>query len=404
MNMSTLVAGKERVSWILSGQLSDDQPVRHLPVDACPFLVGRQTEASLSIPSPTVSRRHAELDVVDGQLMLRDLGSTNGTSVNGIRIAEPCAVHHGDLLQFGQIVFRVTKQRRESILQTIQDDSCDRALALIQFDQLVTERAVVPHFQPIVDMYDGRVFGYEVLGRSRLFGLKDPRSMFAAAKVLNMEGELSRILREEGVRHGQVLGGEHLLFVNTHPAELEDIDLLVYSLHELRGLEPNRRMVLEIHEAAVTSCAAMRQLRAALVDLKMGLAYDDFGAGQARLIELVEVRPDYLKFDMKLVQHLETAPPERQKMLASLVQMVRDLKIRPLAEGIETIGGHEICRRIGFDCAQGFLYGHPALPKTLLQQPRQHLAATAAKINAAANAALSSSRIAGRPPGNDPRN
>ena len=95
----------------------------------------------------------------------------------------------------------------------------------------------MPHFQPIVDMRDGRVFGYEVLGRSRLFGLKDPGSMFAAAKVLNMEGELSRILREEGIRHGQVLADEHILFVNTHPAEMDDIDLLVYSLHESRAVK-----------------------------------------------------------------------------------------------------------------------------------------------------------------------
>ena len=168
-------------------------------------------------------------------------------------------------------------------------------------------------------------------------------------------------MREEGIRHGQVLADDHILFVNTHPAEMDDIDLLVYSLHELRGLAPNRKMVLEIHEAAVTSCSDMRRLYAALTDLNIGLAYDDFGAGQARLVELVEVRPDYLKFDMKLVQNLDTAPPERQKMLASLVQMVSDLHIRPLAEGIESIGEHEICRRIGFDCAQGYLYGHPAL-------------------------------------------
>ena len=121
--MTTSVSSRERISWILSGQLSDDQPVRHLPIDSSPFVVGRQTEASLSIPSATVSRRHAELEMVDQQLVLRDLGSTNGTSVNGIRIEESCAVHHGDLIQFGQVVFRVTKQKKESILQTIQDDS-----------------------------------------------------------------------------------------------------------------------------------------------------------------------------------------------------------------------------------------------------------------------------------------
>ena len=37
---------------------------------------------------------------------------------------------------------------------------------------------------------------------------------------------------------------------------------------------------------------------------------DDFGAGQARLVELVDVSPDYLKFDMRLVQNLEAASME----------------------------------------------------------------------------------------------
>src|SRR4029079_10773775 len=151
------------------------------------FGVGRKPEASLCIPSPTVSREHAELTVVDRGLLLRDLGSTNGTSVNGVRITEPCTVRHGDLIQFGQIVFRAVQQCAESGPQTIQDDSCDRALALIQFDQLMTQRAVAPHFQPIVSMSDRQVRGYEVLARSRFFGLRDPHSMFAAAKVLDME-------------------------------------------------------------------------------------------------------------------------------------------------------------------------------------------------------------------------
>ncbi|HEX3598763.1 MAG TPA: EAL domain-containing protein [Lacipirellulaceae bacterium] len=361
----------KRVTWLLSGQMADDQPVRHARVDSARFVVGRKPEASLSIPSPTVSREHAELTVVDRGLLLRDLGSTNGTFVNGTRIQQPCTVHHGDLLQFGQIVFRVVQQSTESGPQTIQADSCDRALSLIQFDQLMAQRAVTPHVQPIVNMEDREVWGSEVLARSRFFGLKDPHSMFAAAKVLNLEGELSRILREEGVRSCQILPAEHALFVNTHPVEIDDLDLMIFSLSELRELEPRRPLVLEIHEAAVTCDAEMRTLRTALTDLRIGLAYDDFGAGQARLVELVDVPPDYLKFDMRLVQNLESASMERQRMLASLVQMVRDLGITPLAEGIELEGDHEICRQMGFKCAQGFLYGYPMLPRRLMGDDNQ---------------------------------
>ena len=366
--LSNTLQGK-RVTWLLSGQLADDQPVRHVRVDSTRFVVGRKPEASLCIPSPTVSREHAELTVVDRELLLRDLGSTNGTYVNGTRIQEPCTVRHSDLLQFGQVVFRAVQQSTESGPQTIQDNSCDRALALIQFDQLMTQRAVSPHFQPIVAMCDRGVLGYEVLARSRFFGLKDPHSMFAAARVLNLEGELSRIFREEGILSGKVLPEGQSLFVNTHPAEIEDLELLIFSLGELRDLEPHRPLVLEIHEAAVTCGNQMRTLRAALAELRIGLAYDDFGAGQARLVELVDVPPDYLKFDMKLVQGLATASSDRQRMLSSLVKMVHDLGITPLAEGIETEGDHEICRQIGFTCAQGFLYGHPSLPKTLV--PRE---------------------------------
>jgi EAL domain-containing protein (putative c-di-GMP-specific phosphodiesterase class I) len=201
--------------------------------------------------------------------------------------------------------------------------------------------------------------------------------MFAAARVLNLEAELSRIFREEGIRTGKVLPNAHALFVNTHPAEIEDLDLLIFSLGELRELEPQRPMVLEIHEAAVTCGDEMRTLRTALNKLHMGLAYDDFGAGQARLIELVDVPPDYLKFDMKLVQNLTAASAERRRMLESLVKMVHELGITPLAEGIETEGDHEICLQSGFALAQGFLYGYPELPKRLLPSEPKSLHDTA---------------------------
>jgi EAL domain-containing protein (putative c-di-GMP-specific phosphodiesterase class I) len=207
-----------------------------------------------------------------------------------------------------------------------------------------------------------------VLARSRFFGLKDPHSMFAAARVLNLEGELSRIFREEGARTGAILPEDRVLFVNTHPAEIDDLELLIFSLTELRQLEPKRPFVLEIHEAAVTCGDQMRTLRTALAELKIGLAYDDFGAGQARLVELVDVPPDYLKFDMRLVQNLNTASMERRRMLESLVKMVHELGITPLAEGIETAADDSICREMGFGCAQGFFYGYPELPKRLLTE------------------------------------
>jgi EAL domain-containing protein (putative c-di-GMP-specific phosphodiesterase class I) len=53
-------------------------------------------------------------------------------------------------------------------------------------------------------------------------------------------------------------------------------------------------------------------------------------------------------------------------MLETLVQMVLELGITPLAEGIETEPDHRICRQMGFTHAQGFYYSRPELSKTLL--------------------------------------
>lgn len=373
--MSINLTTNENVTWLLSGQLQEEEAVRAIRINTSPFTVGRRNGTALTIENPSVSGKHAELTVEDGNLFVRDLGSTNGTFVNGMRITTPCKLKHGDLVQFAQIVFRAGVQTEMRDSRTVQDDAADRALALIQFDKLMTERAVTPHFQPIVDMSNKRSIGYELLGRSRLFGLTTPHAMFSAAAVLDLEAELSRILRYEGIRQAIQLGNQAQIFVNTHPAEMDEPALLEFSLRELRELAPESKIVLEIHEAAVTQVTQMRELCAALRDLEIGLAYDDFGAGQARLIELVEVPPDYLKFDINLVRNIQNATEERQRMLSNLVQMVQELGIASLAEGIELEEEYEICKQVGFEFAQGYLFGKPALPKTFLTQATEKPAA-----------------------------
>jgi EAL domain-containing protein (putative c-di-GMP-specific phosphodiesterase class I) len=203
------------------------------------------------------------------------------------------------------------------------------------------------------------IVGYEVLGRSRLFGLKTPREMFATASQLNLEGELSRIFRTRGLEDAVALPSHVNLFVNTHPVELMEPGLRESLVHA-RKLHPNRRITLEIHEAAVTNPAMIRELRAVLTDLDMELAFDDFGQGQARLIELSEASPDYLKFDMSLVQGISNSPGRRQQIVAMLARMVNELGIISLAEGVEALEDHKTLKEMGFKLGQGFFYGHPA--------------------------------------------
>ena len=351
--------------WLLSGQVAEGEPVRDIPITSTPFQVGRRSGLSFQIPSPTVSNVHAEIIEGNGELVLVDLGSTNGTFVNGRRIEGTEGLHEGDLIQFANVVFRLKRQDSATGVDTLQGDNCDRAMALIQFDRLMGERAIVPFYQPIVRNGDHAAIGYEVLGRSPLFGMKTPGLMFQAAAQLNLEAELSRLCRWVGLEKCARLPGHPTMFVNTHPAELKDVDVLELSLQEVRGAFPELPITLEIHEGAVTDPCAMRELRTTLDSLGMGLAYDDFGAGQARLIELIEVPPNILKFDIALTKGIDRAPAQRRHMLATLVRMVRDLGILALAEGMETKGEAQVCLDLGFDLHQGFYYGLPASAKDI---------------------------------------
>lgn len=346
-------------TWTLTGRLSDAGESRRIVIAANPFQVGRKAGLSLSLQQQTISSLHAELQLRDKALLLRDLDSTNGTYLNGVRVVGETLVQDGDLIQFADLPFRATQETSKRDSRTIHEDVCDRALGLVQFDKLMAEKAVIPHFQPIVMLNDESIMAYEILGRSRLVGLETPAAMFRAAANLGLEVELSRMLRIEGVRASANFPTPPHVFVNTHPAELS-VAGLSESIQALRLVSPTQHITIEIHEAAVTSRQDMLDLRRCLIELEMGLAFDDFGAGQARLAELGEVRPDYLKFDRSMMHNIHLADPTQRKLMANLVSMAKDLGTIPLAEGIELSEEADVCRELGFELCQGFFFGKPA--------------------------------------------
>lgn len=358
--------------WMLLRSATESSDQQTINVQTTPFSIGRRPGTSMQLNHRTVSGHHADLEIAQGQLWVVDRQSTNGTYVNGRRISEPTPLREEDLLQFADIAFRVKRSGHVTSCHTVQEDVCDQALALVQFDRLMENRLVTPFFQPIIDLTNGSYIGYEVLARSRLFGLESCTAMFNAAARLNMEVELSRMLRWEGIREGLALPQGSVLFVNTHPLEIRR-EGLISSMASARQLSRDVPIILEIHEAAVTDPSEMRELRAQLRNLNIGVAYDDFGSGQTRLSELVEAPPDFLKFDISLIREIDKAAPERQRMLASLVSLVKDLGIRPLAEGVETCGEADACRSMGFTSAQGFYFGRPAPVHQFDRFPELHI-------------------------------
>lgn len=80
-----------------------------LGITALPAVIGRSSEADLTVVDETVSRRHAELRGGRGELEIEDRGSSNGTTLNGNPIAGPITLHDGDLLGLGSATLLVKR-------------------------------------------------------------------------------------------------------------------------------------------------------------------------------------------------------------------------------------------------------------------------------------------------------
>jgi pSer/pThr/pTyr-binding forkhead associated (FHA) protein len=96
--------------------------IKTLPLGDC--LIGRGEECQVRTNSPLVSRQHCLVHVTKDEAILRDLGSTNGTLVNGKRVLNERQLVPGDLLQIGPVVFEFRDESADAVssAQTIRVD------------------------------------------------------------------------------------------------------------------------------------------------------------------------------------------------------------------------------------------------------------------------------------------
>lgn len=358
-------------TWVLEGVAADGSRVRH-ELNQFPCHIGRDPGNELVVPSSGLSRRHAEFQLdVTGQLRLVDLNSSNGSFVNRERINGSVLLTEGDVLHFATVEFRLL--RRGSFQETAPYEDIGRTVIVPsglslpahfvpkerQFFEFLQGKGLSGAIQPIVQARGGQLFAWELLGRSTHPELpSSPIRLFNMATQLGREVELSAALREFGVRSLAPHARDMPLFVNTHPKETFEESFLE-SLARLQQDCPQLQLVVEIHENAVMEVDRMRELAARLNDMGLRFAYDDFGAGQARLNELGDVPPHFVKFDMGLVHDIHLASERKQLVVADLVKLVHELGSQALAEGVELEQEAAVCRQMGFDLIQGYLTGRP---------------------------------------------
>lgn len=360
----------EQDNWYLEGYFSGQPILGRMSLNQFPFQIGRQAGIGFTVPSTSVSRIHAEITRNGDKLLLRDNNSTNGTFVNKNKLYGQIELQHGDVIHFADFEVRIIREMVKKSTEPTQSSMTVVGMAALsekmpsgvrELQELLEKKMIIPAFQPIVDSKSELIHAYEILGRGTHPALsRSPGPLFHIAESLSgLAVQLSQLFRDAGISTAAAFDTQAKFFVNIHPDELHNIKDLLLQIEALRSQFPNMPLVLEIHEKAASKLDDMKLIRHELEQMRIELAYDDFGAGQARFMELVEAPAHYLKFDIHLVRDIDTAPAAKRDMVGMLVSMAKKMNILTLAEGIERSEAVTACRDMGFDYIQGYYYGKP---------------------------------------------
>jgi EAL domain-containing protein (putative c-di-GMP-specific phosphodiesterase class I) len=284
------------------------------------------------------------------------LGRTAAFVVVGVLVAWLMTESRGKLLS------RATQSRTSAELR--------RGLAEGQFHVV---------YQPIVELSGPRLVGFEALLRWNhpQRGAVSPATFIPAAEQTTAIVPLGRFVLQQALAqlaswHAE---GHHSLTVavNVSPAQLSDPSLLddVRAALTASGVPPHC-LHIEITETAIIRDVDIAVARvAALRQLGVRLAIDDFGVGQSSLSLLHEFPIDIVKIDRSFVSRM-TSDPKSAGMVDAIVRMAAAIGADTVGEGIETIDHLDALTALGCTMGQGFYLGRPAPAADLLQPGRSH--------------------------------
>jgi len=270
-----------------------------------------------------------------------------------------------------------TPQMHEQLLE-------DRRLAT-EIQEGLERGEFVPYFQPQVCAQSGKLAGAEVLlrwnhpGR----GVLTPCAFMHVAEHLRLVPDLDQAMMAqcqaallEWAYQGVVLPR---LSFNVSAGRLEDPAIIEMARRMAAGPTQISFELLEsilIEDEGDLTRFQLDTIRECGIELEI----DDFGSGHASIVSLMQVQPSTLKIDQRLIQPIVEDTRARD-LVRAIVHMAKCLKIRTIAEGVETEAQADVLRKTGCDVFQGYLYGRPMeqavfgeLARSMLDAPDLELA------------------------------
>jgi EAL domain-containing protein (putative c-di-GMP-specific phosphodiesterase class I) len=242
---------------------------------------------------------------------------------------------------------------------------------------LVDEKLIRFAFQPIVDLEDGSLFGYEALMRSLTDDFSSPLEILRLAESQSKLNQIERVTFEllfDWLDHNV----EHLngakIFFNTVSSRLLR-EPAIFGVHA-RAQELCQHVVFEILESTSEETEFANAISAFRERFSCLVAIDDYGCGYSNDMRLISLAPDIVKIDRFFIRDIHRNH-DKQHLLGNILSFCASKGIAALAEGVETFEELRKVMDLGFRYVQGY---YIAEPDFLLQTVDPNIIRAARKV------------------------
>jgi EAL domain-containing protein (putative c-di-GMP-specific phosphodiesterase class I) len=213
-------------------------------------------------------------------------------------------------------------------------------------------------FQPIINCKTNKIYGYEALVR----GLNNESAFSIISKVNDDNRYLfDQLCRVKAIALASELKMDSILSINFLPNAIYKPERCIRTTLDAANKYnfPIDKIMFEFTEVEkIEDVNLIESIVEYYSKLGFKTAIDDFGSGYAGLGLLAEFQTSIVKFDMELIRNIDK-DHARQSIVKNCLNIFRDLKITPLAEGIETKEEFICLRDFGIELMQGYLFAKP---------------------------------------------
>lgn len=386
MGVSTAVAhitfasktGSKPVLQFFSEERSEP---RRVTIETNPFCIGRSETADLRIDSAQVSREHAEIFERRGMWFLRDLGSTNGTEVNGQQVSET-VLTEGDIIRFVDIELTFlgtgATQFQRMVTQPAAPSQKAAPAIAIPPEVAAARRAIEVALWQALPIEIAEIYSLKSCRAAALVALEtNPLSTTSAdAPFFHHRATAccEQLFRMRAVEMGKEVlhraevprGTQQRLFVPVESCETLALNSLGEVLSSLRSLAPiDWQLGVTLSTAVALDRWKLDDLSRVVREYDLLLALDNFQGTGTQVAQLEACPIDYLFLDHSMLEGI-AASRQPARRLQSVGAACQALEIQPvLPMGISDDSLH-LCQEVGYDLVLRIASTPAAAPATRL--------------------------------------